>query len=404
MEPTTEDIVSRVMQELERDDWESGLEIAACISLKPLCQNAFLSCDDNDKRLCIRTLYQPFGQLVYNALRVALLVRKHKFEDAYKVQAQNVQVFVKEVLQKRKDENWFLPICYRICADLRLCARAADAHPSQPIPPEQSSYYEQAASCIMECYRSCVADIRASVENSKRLSILNLTNQLFRIYFRINKLNLLKPLIRAIENCGALYENFSMADKVTYKYFTGRQAMFDSDFKSAESCLSFAFRNCYPDCEANKRLILIYLVPVKMFLGHMPTNALLVKNNLTEFIDVAAAVKQGNLMKLEEALTKYEPFFIRFGIFLMLEKLKIITYRTLFKKVCAILNVYQVPLDSFLTALKFMQVEDVDIDEVACIVANLIYQGKIKGYISHQHQKLVISKQNAFPPLSSITS
>uniref|UniRef100_A0A915J3T7 PCI domain-containing protein 2 homolog n=1 Tax=Romanomermis culicivorax TaxID=13658 RepID=A0A915J3T7_ROMCU len=369
MELNTEDIVSQIMQELERDDWESGLEIATCISLKPLCQNASLSCDDNDKRLCIGTLYQPFGQIVYNALRVALLVRKQKFEDAYKIQAQN-----------------------------------ADAHPSQPIPPEQSSYYEQAASCIMECYRSCVADIRATIENSKRLAILNLTNQLFRIYFRINKLNLLKPLIRAIENCGALYDNFSMADKVTYKYFTGRKAMFDSDFKSAESCLSFAYRNCYPDCEANKRLILIYLVPVKMFLGHMPASDLLIKHNLTEFIDVAAAVKQGNLMKLEEALTKYEPFFIQCGIFLMLEKLKIITYRTLFKKVCAILNVYQVPLDSFLTALKFMQVEDVDSDEVACIVANLIYQGKIKGYISHQHQKLVISKQNAFPPLSSITS
>lgn len=75
-----------------------------------------------------------------------------------------------------------------------------------------------------------------------------------------------------------------------------------------------------------------------------------------------------------------------------------------------------------------MQVEDVDIDEVQCILANLIYmvrskpgrtplmsaeeaalssvcllQGHIKGYISHQHQKLVVSKQNPFPPLSSVS-
>lgn len=30
------------------------------------------------------------------------------------------------------------------------------------------------------------------------------------------------------------------------------------------------------------------------------------------------------------------------------------------------------------------------------------FQNKIKGYISHQHQKLVVSKQNAFPKLSTV--
>lgn len=32
----------------------------------------------------------------------------------------------------------------------------------------------------------------------------------------------------------------------------------------------------------------------------------------------------------------------------------------------------------------------------------LLPQGHIKGYISHQHQKLVVSKQNPFPPLSTV--
>lgn len=67
-----------------------------------------------------------------------------------------------------------------------------------------------------------------------------------------------------------------------------------------------------------------------------------------------------------------------------------------------LLKTHQLSLDAFLVALKFMQVEDVDIDEVQCILANLIYMGHIKGYISHQHQKLVVSKQNPFPPLSTV--
>ena len=63
------------------------------------------------------------------------------------------------------------------------------------------------------------------------------------------------------------------------------------------------------------------------------------------------------------------------------------------------MKTHQIPIEAFLVALRMMKVEDVDADETQCIIANLIYEGKIKGYISHQHQKLVVSKQNAFPAL-----
>lgn len=59
-------------------------------------------------------------------------------------------------------------------------------------------------------------------------------------------------------------------------------------------------------------------------------------------------------------------------------------------------------IESFLTALKFAGETEMTIDETQCIVANLIYEGKIKGYISHQHNKLVVSKQNPFPPLNAV--
>lgn len=46
--------------------------------------------------------------------------------------------------------------------------------------------------------------------------------------------------------------------------------------------------------------------------------------------------------------------------------------------------------------------EDVDMDEIECILANLIYQGKIKGYISHSKRLLIISQKDAFPKNSII--
>ena len=71
-----------------------------------------------------------------------------------------------------------------------------------------------------------------------------------------------------------------------------------------------------------------------------------------------------------------------------------------FPAVSLLVKTHQIPIDAFLAALKMMKVDEIDGDETQCILANLIYEGRIKGYISHQHQKLVVSKQQPFPPLS----
>ncbi|KHJ97006.1 PCI domain protein [Oesophagostomum dentatum] len=347
---------------------------------------------------------EAFDQVVCLHLQVIYHIHvSHNYEAAYTTHTHIMQAFVKEILQKKKEVNWFMPIFYQLCSDLRNVAKMADELTEKDDEVENaSSYYEQSANYIMEAYRTCTSDVRADPSTTKKIAILNMTNQLFRIYFKINKLNLLKPLIRAIDNSGALYQSFSMADKVTYNYFLGRKAMFDADLPLAEKSLSYAFRNCPADCLSNKRLVLIYLIPVKMFLGHMPTAELLQKYQLEEFHDVVEAVKEGNLAKLDQALEANEHFFIQCGIFLMLEKLRAITFRTLFKRIATIVGGHLIPLKAFYTIIQYLGVTDVDEDELECIVANLIAEKKIKGYISHQHQKLVISKKDPFPPLSSI--
>lgn len=47
---------------------------------------------------------------------------------------------------------------------------------------------------------------------------------------QINKLHLCKPLIRAIDSSN-LKDDYSTAQRVTFRYYVGRKAMFDSDFK-----------------------------------------------------------------------------------------------------------------------------------------------------------------------------
>ena len=70
------------------------------------------------------------------------------------------------------------------------------------------------------------------------------------------------------------------------------------------------------------------------------------------------AVKEGHLANLNSALEKHEKVFIKWGIFLILEKLKMITYRNLFKRVTLVLKNHQISIQSFTAALKLMEVED----------------------------------------------
>lgn len=84
--------------------------------------------------------------------------------------------------------------------------------------------------------------------------MLNLVNQLFKVYFRINKLHLCKPLIRAIDS-SQYRDYFPLAQQITYRYFVGRKAMFDSDYKAADEYLSYAFQNCHKRFPRNKRYV-----------------------------------------------------------------------------------------------------------------------------------------------------
>lgn len=177
-----------------------------------------------------------------------------------------------------------------------------------------------------------------------------------------------------------------------------------------------------------------------MLLGFMPKKEILERYDVLQFYELACALKMGDVQKFDEVIQRHETFFIENGIYLIVEKLKIIGYRNLFKRVSKrfllthendrlfhiwyihkfimlwqinsmyLLQVYlitqthQLDLQNFLIALQFVGETDITMDETHCLVANLIYEGKIKGYISHQHNKLVVSKQNPFPPLNSVSS
>ncbi|KAF2302693.1 hypothetical protein GH714_001184 [Hevea brasiliensis] len=214
---------------------------------------------------------------------------------------------------------------------------------------------------------------------------------------RLGTVHLCRSVIRSIETARIFdFEEFPKRDKVTYMYYTGRLEVFNENFPAADHKLSYALMHCNPHNEANIRMILKYLIPVKLSIGILPKDWLLEKYNLVEYRNVVQALKRGDLRLLRHALQEHEDRFLRSGVFLVLEKLEL-SY--IIQKQKDPSKAHQMKLEIIIKALKWLEM-DMDLDEVECIVAILINKNLVKGYFAHKSKVAVLSKQDPFPKLN----
>lgn len=347
-------------------------------------------------------------------------MHESNYLDAFNEKA-NSSNELSKILQSQRETNWCISFMNKHSVDLRRLAIKADAEADVKRVEEltkakggdgfikgtirlmkKDENMERACECLMQLFRVCATDTRSTWSNTKRIGMICIINQLFKIYFRINKLHLCKPLIRALDNAN-IFDQCTLAQKVTYNYYLGVKTLFDLRILEAERLLDFVFANCHPGSRKNIRLTLIFLIPIKMLLGRMPSRELLHKYDLRQFDDIKKAVISGHIGDLDDAIETHSDFFWRYGIYLIIEKLRPIASRNLFRKVAKCANSHLIDINMMLNAVRMVQPDvDVKLEEVHCMLSNLIYEGKIKGYISIAHQKLVLSKTNPFPPIAEL--
>ena len=355
---------------------------------------------ENYRFKCSQQLESPLSNLALSHLDCLRALYTRDYIQAFEAQLQLLQVYTR--LHEEASEGWALPMMQGIVLDLRIVSYKADKILSQDKKTKSGLLLEKVIEQLRELFRSCVQDNRQEGDKRKN-SILFLINQLFKLYFKINQLHLCVPLIRTVEKFN-IENNVSRADHVTYLYFLGRKKVLDGEFKSAEDCMSKSFLECDKSQFKNKQLILISLIPLKMLHGVMPAPSLLDKYKLTQFLSIVEAVSTGNLKLFDQTTQSQQLFFIRSGIFLLVEKLRMLAYRNLFKSVWMILGVTQIPIEAYGAAMQIGSGQsEIDTDHTQCIIANLIHNGMVKGYISHKHQKVVVSKQNPFPMISKLS-
>lgn len=170
--------------------------------------------------------------------------------------------------------NILVPALHAVCRSTHSVARAAD----QQAHNAHHAKLEQAVSLLQESFsrtyndRNELKDDSVSNENSKKLGVLGIVNQLFAIYFRLNTLRLCKNLVRPVE-AKNLQKFGSIGQKVTYQYYVGRLYLFEDQYRAADEALEFALNHCNKDAVANKKRILQYLIPVKLYRGRLPSAA-----------------------------------------------------------------------------------------------------------------------------------
>lgn len=71
-------------------------------------------------------------------------------------------------------------------------------------------------------------------------------------------------------------------------------------------------------------LILEYLIPIKLILGFLPSQTLLSNARLKHLQGLVKAVKLGDVKMLNSEVEKFQTYYIDRGLFLVLDRLKLI--------------------------------------------------------------------------------
>lgn len=177
-------------------------------------------------------------------------------------------------LLDNSEGNLLIPALQSICKSTHVIAVAAD----QENESHDHAKLHNAVTLLQESFSRTINDRKEyhpnaplSEEGSKKVGVLAIVNELFAIYFQLNTLRLCRNLLRPVET-RKLHEQGSMGHLVTYRYYTGRLFLFEDQYEEAEESLDFAFSKCHTNAIHNKKAILRYLIPIKIFRGRLPSS------------------------------------------------------------------------------------------------------------------------------------
>ncbi len=168
---------------------------------------------------------------------------------------------------KEDGSAWVLPVLLRLSNDIRLLAMHGDAATAG------DEFIRRTLEHLTKGFTAVIKDRTPVTQpGSKKVALFAVTSVLFKIYFKVNTLQLCSKLINVIEvsafRNGALQHHscYPVADVVMYYYYLGRLKLFEDRYGEARDCLLLALRHVprTAACMRNRQRIMVNLVAVNV--------------------------------------------------------------------------------------------------------------------------------------------
>ncbi|TFK94260.1 COP9 signalosome complex subunit 12 [Polyporus arcularius HHB13444] len=343
------------------------------------------------------SLESPWDEIAIQYVLVVNSCARKRAVEAFKEECTLVSLFLRFFAN---NTGWTLPALFSILRDLRDLAFDVTASHGQ----EGTANMEEAARIISKAFSHCVIDRQSPIQESRRWGVYYVVGLILKCYFKVKRISLSKNILRAIDANPDIppLSQYPRSHQVTYRYYIGMLSFLNEDFAKAEQELTLAFYNCHIDAHSNQERILTYLIPLRMFRGHLPSRELLQRFPVLEdlYTPFITAIRTGDIRSYDATLDRFERRLVDLNLWLTLDRARELCIRGLFRRVwIAAEKSTRVPVSMFHAALS-IAIEDVPEEEAECLVANMIYKGFMRGYISHEKQMVVLAKTEPFPRLA----
>ncbi|KAL1700840.1 hypothetical protein EV121DRAFT_213423 [Schizophyllum commune] len=340
----------------------------------------------------------PWDEIAILYVLVCGHIAKRRSPEAFRDHVQLVTNFLRFF---QESQGWTLQALFAILRDLRDLAIDADVQARAE--GGKADHMEEAARVVMKAFTACVTDRSSPPDRSRKWGVYYVAGLVFKCYFRLKRISLTKNILRALEVNQDIpsLEHYPRAHRVTFRYYLGMLNFLNEEYAKAEEQLTQAFYNCHTGHHANQERILAYLIPLRVLKGHLPSRELLARFPVLEglYLPFIDAIRHGDLATFDRTLEENEHKLLALNLYLTVERSRELCMRGLFRKAwVAADRTTRMPIAMFHAALRISG-SDVPVEEAECFVANMIYKGYMKGYISHGMQMVVLSKANAFPRL-----
>lgn len=349
-----------------------------------------------------------------------------KFKNAIKGTGTNKEIFELADQQLKilnriaeQETNWIVYPLYIVANQLFKISQKIDSIDENA----NSVYLETCGRTIHRSFNLCLNDRNPNMHENRRIACYMFANLEFQLYNKLQNRDMMKNLVKVLQSRGKELPKLSQSlanehrsHMVMYNYYMGEYyGCYESDFSKGFQYLNEALLECPTasyNCNLQKAKILVLLIPFAILTKSRYPNLKMfdIPSMNDIYQPIIECLLNGDLKEYDENFNKNEIFFLKNGLYVAMSLIRELILLKLIKNCwkfngsenilsLKIISIgYLKSLQGYRKKIKRNKLEDQELlDELECLLANLISKGYIKGYLSHSNRCVVLSKTDPFP-------